>query len=38
MNLIKRIQQGESETLEFKPTLGKEVIETVCAYAVAKSG
>ncbi len=38
MNLIERIQQGESETLEFKRSFDKETIETVCAIANAKGG
>lgn len=38
MNLKALIQQGESETLEFKQSFDKEAIETVCAFANAKGG
>jgi ATP-dependent DNA helicase RecG len=32
------IQQGESETLEFKESFGKNVIETVCAFGNSTGG
>jgi ATP-dependent DNA helicase RecG len=38
MNLKALIQQGESETLEFKRSFDKETIETCCAFANAKGG
>jgi len=37
MNLIKHIQQGESEMLEFKLLIDEEPIETVRAFATMKS-
>src|SRR3989338_3225773 len=36
--LSRLIRQGESETLEFKQTFGREVIETVCAFANSHGG
>jgi ATP-dependent DNA helicase RecG len=36
--LIKLIKQGESQTVEFKVSFQKETIETVVAFANAKSG
>ncbi len=30
-DIFRFIRQGESETLEFKESFGKDVIETVCA-------
>lgn len=40
MNLKKLISQGESETVEFKKSLGewKEIVETICAFADTESG
>jgi len=38
MNFQALIQQGESETLEFKQSFGREAIETVCAFANAQGG
>jgi hypothetical protein len=38
MDLLNLIHQGESGTLEFKQSFGKEAIETVCAFANAKGG
>lgn len=38
MNLLTLIHQGESSTLEFKQSFGKEAIETMCAFANAKGG
>ena len=38
MDLAARIQQGESNTLEFKQSFGKEAIETVCAFANSQGG
>ena len=32
------IRQGESETLEFKESFGREAIETICAFANTKGG
>ena len=32
-SIIQLISQGESETVEFKSTFGKEVIESLCAFA-----
>ncbi|MBU3928899.1 MAG: putative DNA binding domain-containing protein, partial [Bacteroidetes bacterium] len=37
-NISKLIELGESETLEFKISFGKEVLETVCAFANTKGG
>ena len=37
-NISKLIESGESETLEFKISFGKEVLETVCAFANTKGG
>ena len=36
--LLKLIRQGESETLEFKESFGRQAIETVCAFANTKGG
>ena len=38
MDLLARIQQGESITLEFKQSFGKEAMETVCAFANTQGG
>jgi len=32
-SIIQLLRQGESETVEFKSTFGKEVIESLCAFA-----
>jgi len=32
-SIIQLISQGESETVEIKSTFGKEVIESLCAFA-----
>jgi len=36
--IIGLIRKGESETLEFKESFGREAIETVCAFANTKGG
>lgn len=36
--LYRLIRQGESETLEFKESFGKDVIETVCAFGNSRKG
>ena len=36
--LLNIIRQGENETVEFKTSFGKEVIETICAFANNKGG
>ena len=38
MNIQRLIATGESEVLEFKTSFGKDVIETVCAFANHKGG
>jgi len=37
-NLISLINQGESETLEFKSSFSKAVIETIVAFSNTKGG
>ncbi|MBA7556421.1 hypothetical protein ES705_49129 [subsurface metagenome] len=37
-NLRKIIDSGESQTVEFKSTFGKEVIESIVAFSNAKGG
>ena len=37
-NILEIIAAGESEEVEFKISFGKEVIETVCAFANHKGG
>ena len=37
-DLKKLISSGESDQLEFKSSFGKEVIETLCAFANTKGG
>ena len=38
MDILSLIQNGESETLEFKTSFGKEVIITLSAFANTKGG
>jgi len=40
MNIIELIDQGESETLEFKKSIGewKEIIKTITAFANTRGG
>lgn len=37
-NIQERIASGESEEVEFKASFGKEVIETLCAFANHRGG
>ena len=38
MTMQQQIEKGESDVLEFKTSFGKDVIETVCAFANHKGG
>ncbi len=38
MDIQRLIAKGESNVLEFKASFGKDVIETVCAFANHKGG
>lgn len=38
MELLKILKDGESTTVEFKETLSKDVVKTVCAFANTKGG
>ena len=38
MTIQRLIAQGESDVLEFKASFGKDVIETICAFANHKGG
>ena len=38
MKVQRLITEGESEVLEFKATFGKDVIETLCAFANHRGG
>jgi predicted HTH transcriptional regulator len=38
MNIQRLIKQGESDVLEFKVSFGKDVIETLCAFANHRGG
>ena len=38
LNIQRLIAKGESDVLEFKSSFGKDVIETICAFANHKGG